>query len=232
MLIRVPVIASTVAIIAILCTSADVASADTTPGPPSFPIQAQGHDQRTTRRGGDRGSHGATGKPLPCPNRKVCGNLGGPQPAAPHIATIDVVHKATDALTLPPPRIRTSPRHKGYVNVRTYLSVDPAGLHAHPAKASVPEQTVTATATPTQIVWNTGETTVTCAATGAAKQCGYTYKRSSANRPGGKYRVTATISWTVVWTCTGACDTAGGSGPTMNSRSSIAFPVGEIQAVN
>ncbi|MEU9018334.1 hypothetical protein [Actinomadura sp. NPDC048394] len=83
-------------------------------------------------------------------------------------------------------------------------------------KVSAGQQTVQAVATPVSVIWNLGEATKTCGGGGGAvaagenagdgyvKTCDYIYQRSSASQPGGSYHITATISWSVRWTCEGA----------------------------
>lgn len=90
-----------------------------------------------------------------------------------------------------------------------------------------------ATATPVSVTWSMGEKEVVCSDGGGkdSKTCTYTYQRSSAGQPGGSYKITATITWNVSWTCAGSdCDSAGGD-LGQESRSSVPTPliVGEIQ---
>ncbi|MFI6517269.1 hypothetical protein ACIBF1_17065 [Spirillospora sp. NPDC050679] len=111
------------------------------------------------------------------------------------------------------PTVHTAPSGKTYVRIRTALWVDGFTTVAT-EPITVGAQTVQATATPKAVVWRLGETTLTCNEAGSkgSTSCGYTYQRSSAKQPGGAYRITATIVWSVNWTCTGAeCDAAGGA---------------------
>ncbi|MFC7732257.1 hypothetical protein [Actinomadura keratinilytica] len=144
-----------------------------------------------------------------------------------------MVESATDDLTLPSPTIHTAPSPKTYVRAFTSLWIDSGSFTPRTAKAAVPDQVVTATATPQSVTWNTGERTITCGSAGSPNgtECGYTYNRSSANQPGGRYQITATINWTVSWTCEGACDPGQQAGtlPNMTSSSTTPLVVEEIQ---
>jgi hypothetical protein len=97
----------------------------------------------------------------------------------------------------------------------------------------VPGQTVTAIATPKDVTWKMGEGTVTCTTAGSRNGtgCGYTYQRSSANQPGGKYAISATVTWNIYWTCEGVCDAATGNFeyPTVSMTSNADLAVGEVQ---
>ena len=63
------------------------------------------------------------------------------------------------------------------------------------------------------------------------KDCNYTYQRSSAGQPGGRYQITATITWARHVDLRGIrCDSAGGD---LGNQTSTSPPtplvVGEIQ---
>ncbi len=157
-------------------------------------------------------------------------NTGPPQAAPP--ATADLAEWARSTAKLPIPQVHTSPEGKTYVQVRTGLWVD--GFNTvQTAPITVGAQTVQATATPQSVRWELGETTLTCNGAGSkdGTSCGYTYHRSSTKAPGGSYKITATIVWTVSWTCSGAeCDQAGGGLAEMTQPSApTPLVVGEIQ---
>ncbi|GLZ09910.1 hypothetical protein Acsp04_01450 [Actinomadura sp. NBRC 104425] len=151
----------------------------------------------------------------------------------PHIPTQVVVESATDDLALPSPTIHTAPSPKTYVRAFTSLWIDSGSFTPRTAQASVPDQVVTATATPQSVTWNMVERTITCGSAGSPNgtECGYTYNRSSASQPGGRYQITATINWTVAWTCQGACDPGQQAGtlPNMTTSSTTPLVVEEIQ---
>lgn len=187
---------------------------------------------RPVRRSG--GGGGGKAAPMPCPGAVNCNVLGaGAAAPPPRIPTIDVAYNAENQLALPAPRVHTSPARKTYVELRTGLWVDPGDFAREEAPATVPGQTVTAVATPKSVTWNMGESTVTCDTAGSPKgtACGYSYKRSSAGRPGGKYAIAVTVTWNVFWTCQGDCDAAQGTydQPTMSMTTNTTLAVGEVQ---
>jgi hypothetical protein len=187
---------------------------------------------RTPGSGGGGGSGKAA--PIPCPAGQVCGNLTvGAAPLA-VVPTIDVAYEARNQLQLPTPTVHTSPRNRTYVQLRTGLWVDPADFAVETASATVGGTTVTAIGKPRDVTWNMGESTVTCDSAGSrnGKTCGYTYQRSSAGRPSGKYAISVTVTWDVSWTCQGVCDApAGDWGPnsTMSRTTDTTLAVGEVQ---
>lgn len=154
-------------------------------------------------------------------------------PAAAPPATVDLAEEARTTATLPTPTAHTSPSGKTYVRVNTRLWVD-GFVTVKTEPITVGAQTVQAIATPKSVTWNLGETTLTCNEPGSknTQECSYTYRRSSAKQQGGTYKITATITWGVTWTCTGAeCDAPGGT-LTDATMPSLQTPltVGEIQS--
>ena len=137
---------------------------------------------------------------------------GGNAPLAPAPpTTLQLVDEALTTKGFPIPVVHTAPDGKTYVRVRTALWVDNFDIvQTQPVSAG--DQTVQATAEPVSVRWNMGEDEFTCKSAGSkdGKSCNYTYKRSSARQPGGKYMITATIIWNVTWTCEGDdCDSPG-----------------------
>jgi hypothetical protein len=195
------------------------------------------------RSAGPSGSGGGdvgTIAPDPCASDPACAaaTMQGP-PAAP-VSTADMVQTAMASMTMPKPELFTSPKGRTYVGVPTFFWIDQAQWQPQTAVAPAGGQTVTARATPTAVQWNLGETTLTCQGPGTAydpagpetqtSDCSYRYQRSSAGQPGKKYQISATISWSVEWTCAGAgCTPAAGQLPAMASTSFAQLPVGEIQ---
>jgi hypothetical protein len=82
---------------------------------------------------------------------------------------------------------------------------------------------VTATAVPNLVTWNMGDGSQAfqCGDAGrpwessytdaAQTDCGYTYRTLSTGQPGGVFHITATISYFVTWTCSGACTSSNGT---------------------
>ncbi|MDN3352670.1 hypothetical protein [Actinomadura sp. DC4] len=192
---------------------------------------------RPAPKGGGGGGGGGGGKaaPMPCPGAVNCNAIGAGAAAAPvqRVPTIDVAYNAENQLALPAPHVHTSPDGKTYVDLRTGLWVAPGDFARETAAATVPGQVVTAVATPKDVTWNMGEGTVVCGTAGSAtgNGCGYTYKRSSAGQPDGKYAISVTVTWSVYWTCAGDCDAAQGTfaDPTMAMTTNTTLAVGEVQ---
>jgi hypothetical protein len=194
---------------------------------------------RNVPHGGGGGGGGGGGKaaPMPCPGAAVnCNGMaaGDAPQAVEHIPTVDVAIDSRNRLQLPAPHVHTAPAAKTYVQLRTGLWVNGGDFAREEAVAAVPDQTVTAVATPKSVTWNMGEGTVTCDTAGSrdGAGCGYTYQRSSAGQPGGKYAISVTVTWDVYWTCAGAgCDAATGAfpEPTMSMTTNTTLAVGEVQ---
>jgi hypothetical protein len=185
------------------------------------------------RRGGGGGRKAA---PMPCPAAVNCNTavLGDPAPPQ-RIPTIDIAYRARNQLKLPAPHVHTSPAGKTYVQLQTGLWVLPGDFARKTAAAPVPGQVVTAIGTPKDVTWNMGESTVTCQTAGRRNgtDCSYTYKRSSAGQPDGKYAISVTVTWNVYWTCEGDCDADAAQGtyavPTMSMTTNTTLAVGEVQ---
>lgn len=185
--------------------------------------------------GGGGGAGGGTGPGLGCPTvgaQIVCAP-GQAAPAAPaHVPTIDVAETARTQIPFPVPHVHTAPAGRTYVQLTTGLWVDPgdyATLVSPPA--TITGETVTATATPRSVTWNMGEGTVVCTGPGSrdGTGCGYTYTHSSADRPGGTYTISATITWALTWACQGACDANAGVLAPETRTTTAQLAVGEIQ---
>jgi hypothetical protein len=150
-----------------------------------------------------------------------------------------LARQARNELHLPGTRIVLSPTGQQLVNLPTWLAVARPGYTTQSASAAVPGESVTATATPTSVVWSTGDgTTVTCDGPGtvyttsddpssSSPTCGHTYRVSSANQPGGVFVVTATVQWSVAWAGGGQR----GTFPDLTTTATVRVPVAESQAL-
>ena len=150
-----------------------------------------------------------------------------------------LARQAVSKLDLPGLRIAMSPVGTQLVAVPTWLWIEQGSWRPRSATAQVPGLSVTATATPSQVVWRTGDgATLTCTGPGTAwtegtdpatpsPTCGHTYRRSSAGMPQGSFPVTATVTWNVAWAGGGQ----GGTVPGLSTTSTIAVRVAEVQAV-
>ena len=192
---------------------------------------------------------GSGGAPAGCRNtaaRLACpgaadamfGTGAGALPAPAALAEL-----AREYLVLPSPVIRSSPAQAGLqlVQLPTWLWISPAEWAARSKTATVPGESVTATATPVEVTWHPGDrSTVTCRGPGtpytsaddpasASPDCGHTYASSSAGQPGGAYTATVTITWDIAWHGAGG---AGGVLPPLFTTAVAAFRVAESQALD
>jgi hypothetical protein len=166
-------------------------------------------------------------------------------PVDPKVSTADVVQMAVASITLPPPHPYTNPSPRTWVGLRTFLWIGPGLWRTYAATAHAGGQTVTVSAHPTQVFWDLGESSTTCPGPGtpwtpetgppeplgtrsseATSACGYTYLRS------GWYDVSATVSYTVGWTCTGGCDATAGTWGPLPATGRIHLTVAEIQTTS
>jgi hypothetical protein len=167
---------------------------------------------------------------------------GGP---APLIDPGALAQEAYRLLPIPTPRLATSPpaNRPQLVNVATWLWVDRSTWGARTATVSVPGESVTATATPRQVIWSMGDGhTVLCDGAGTPYEegrppsgqqptCSYTYKRGSAGEPGDQFSVRATVTWLVTWSAVGVTP-ASGQLPPLQRSAQVGLTVGEAQALN
>ncbi len=191
------------------------------------------------RAGGARGERPAPGGSRGDTITPMCAPTGGADhcitvsvPAPARTPTAAVAEMARDAIALPPPRPRTSPRGRTWVRFPTHLWIDGASWRTRSASVAVDGQTVTITGRPTHVTWDLGETTLTCdgpgvpytrRATGAS--CAHAFARATP----GPFTVTATVHYAVAWTCRGACDAPGGSFDPLPASGTVALRVSEIQ---
>ena len=154
-----------------------------------------------------------------------------------------LAEEATDRADIPLPELRLSPPVDvpQVVNLPTWLAIDPAQWRPVTSSATAGGVTATATAVPQSVTWSMGNgDRVTCAGPGtlydpaggetAAPGCTYTFRRSSARAPGGRFLLEATVTWRVSWAASGA--PGGGSLGTVTRTTSVPIQVAEIQALN
>ncbi len=126
------------------------------------------------------------------------------------------------------------------VNLETWLWLDnfaPVG-----ASASAGGVTVSVSASPVSVRWSMGNgDEVLCTTSGTAydpnrspndqhTDCSYTYRHSSAAEPEGRFTVTTTVTWHVIWTATGIA--AGGDLGQLSRTTTTQVRVAEVQAVH
>jgi hypothetical protein len=170
---------------------------------------------------------------------------GQPQPpSGPAVTLQALAQRAYRFLPLPAPVIRTNPppTQDQLVDLATWLWVDRAAWGARTATASVPGLAVTVTAVPATVTWRMGDGgDVVCRGPGAPFDpavarpgqpgtCSYTYQRASAGALAGRFTVTATTTWRIAWTATGAA--GAGTLPPLSRSSQTALRVAEVQAIN
>jgi hypothetical protein len=156
-----------------------------------------------------------------------------------------LAQQAYRILPIPSPRLATNPpaSRLQLVHVPTWLWVDQTTWGTRTATVSVPGESVTATAIPTNVTWSMGDgRTVVCdgpstpydphlSPTAQYSACTYTYERGSAGMSGDRYKVSATVTWLVSWTATGIAS-SGGQLPPLQRTSLITLAVGEAEALN
>ncbi|WP_327187904.1 ATP/GTP-binding protein [Streptomyces sp. NBC_01334] len=171
--------------------------------------------------------------------------LADPPPAATTTDPAVLAQRAVDSMKLAGPDI-ASPRAAGRYLVGMpmwmWVNQNPTTYGPNTASASAGGVTVTATAKVSKIVWTMGDgAVVTCAGPGTpytaaagksdSPTCGHTYTRASADQTGGRYRVTATSTWTIDWHVT-----TGGAGQagqlTETRQTQIQIPLAELQVLN
>ena len=169
-------------------------------------------------------------------------------PAAGPAPLIDpgaLAQEAYRLLPIPTPRLATNPpaSRPQLVHVPTWLWVDRATWGARTATVSVPGESVTATATPRQVIWSMGDgQTVLCDGAGVPYQasrgpdgqqstCAHIYERGSAGEPADQFQVNATVTWLVTWNAVGIAP-ASGQLPPLQRAARIDLTVGEAQALN
>ncbi|WP_367540368.1 ATP/GTP-binding protein [Streptomyces globisporus] len=163
--------------------------------------------------------------------------------AAPVIDPEAVARRAAASMKLTGPAV-ASPRAAGkyVVGMPMWMWADPSPSTFGPATASATagSVTVTATAKVSQTVWAMGDgTTVTCHGPGTpyspeqgkamSPDCGHRYQRSASDKPDGRYRGTATATWSIAWNA----PALGDEGEFTETRATAWTAwVGEVQVLN
>ncbi|MGW7097615.1 ATP/GTP-binding protein [Streptomyces sp. NPDC054874] len=163
--------------------------------------------------------------------------------SAPAIDPEVVARQAVESMRLTGPVIE-NPRAEGryVVGMPFWMWATPSPRTYGPVSASATAGgvTVTATAKVTTVRWAMGDgTTITCHGPGTpytpekgksmSPDCGHRYERTAHDKPGEKYRGTATATWTITWTA----PALGDSGQFAETRQTEwTARVGEVQVVN
>jgi len=150
--------------------------------------------------------------------------------------------QAVSKLAMPNPAIQSSPGGSApqTVELPTWAWLPAAQWAPISATASVPGESVTATATPVAVTWSWGDGSSTmCQGPGtayvagvsnpaaASPNCGHTYRQTSANQPGHQFPVTATLAWSVAWNGGGQS----GTFPNLTTTATAHWTVRQIQSL-
>ncbi len=152
-----------------------------------------------------------------------------------------LAEQASAQLSVAPPTVQLSPQAdvNQIVQLPTWMWVSNWGSDS--ATASVPGVSATVTATPASVTWDMGNgDQVVCSGPGTpydfgrpeeqqSTDCSYTYRHSSTSRPGGVYQVSATMTYDVSWSASGA--PGGGALAAVSETTTFPLRVLEIHAV-
>jgi hypothetical protein len=176
--------------------------------------------------------------------------LGARAPHAPGgVDASALAEQAERALTLPTPTIDTNPAGFSVVNLATWLWVDQDIWQRFSATADAGPVTATAIATPETVSWSMGDGhQFVCNGPGTAyvpgrsddaqsTSCSYAYSESSAGQPStdgdpndGSFVVSATVTWAVSWSLTGA--SGGGELAPLYTSATTRIRVEQIESVD
>jgi len=136
-------------------------------------------------------------------------------PALQPIDPAVLAEQAIASMTMLPPPIRTMPREGSegaIVGIPVWMWVEPGvtTTGTNSASASAGGITVTAVANVTEVSWEMGDGSTVACGIGTAYDpsyggdpsptCGHVYEvKSTKSDPNGAYTVTATSTWTIVW---------------------------------
>jgi hypothetical protein len=152
-----------------------------------------------------------------------------------------LAQRAESQLPLSAPDIHANPAPaREVVRLPVWAWISGTAYAPRSATASVPGESVTATALPVSVTWTWGDgSTMVCHSAGTtwmpsdsptapSPTCGHTYLTSSAGQPNAAYPVTATLTWQVSWAGAGT----GGVLPDLSRSSIAAFRVAQIETLN
>jgi hypothetical protein len=144
----------------------------------------------------------------------------GPTPVDGRAAAQQVL--STMNLAKPTIHLAPEPPKLSYVGLETWLWMNDTQWATLTDGASLPSARVTVTATPIHATWNTGDgKSETCTTAGVAWEawmndsattsCWHTYQKTSDQMEDDKFPVTAILTYTVEWKCTGNCISSTGT---------------------
>jgi hypothetical protein len=150
--------------------------------------------------------------------------------------------RAESKLTLVKPVVDSSPvsGKAQVVQLPTWAWMPRAQWVPISATASVPGESVTATATPDRLSFSWGDgTSSTCQGpgtpyvagssnpSGSSPTCGHTYRVTSASAPSQQFPVTATLSWKITWAGSGQT----GTFPDLATTTTVHWTVEQVESV-
>ncbi|WP_152476781.1 hypothetical protein [Nocardiopsis salina] len=153
-----------------------------------------------------------------------------------------LAEQARAAMSPPAPEIGAAPPvdRPRFVHMPAWMWIDDASWEPVTATASVSAGSVTVTASPDQVVWDTGDgNEVVCKGPGTvyspqqdedevSPDCGHTYTALPSAGVEGETDLTATWEWQVSWSTT---DGEGGDLESLTTTSSVPISVSEIHSV-
>lgn len=168
------------------------------------------------------------------------GRVGGQElvflTTPPTVTPAELARVARSRMQLPLVDVVLNPSAGTLVGVPVWLALA-GGWESRSASASVPGLSVSATATPTKVVWQMGDNdSRTCSGPGTvfrpgtddpygkSPTCGHTYRHSSGD---GKFTVRATVSYAISWSGGGASGTLAD----LQATGTTTLTVGESQAI-
>lgn len=184
---------------------------------------------------------GDPNKPIATTTQQMVWLTNPPPPALMLPTPAALADRARSLLTPPKPQIGSNPPVSSpqMVGVPTWAFLSRSLWAPVSAKAEVPGESVTATATPVSVTWDFGDgKSIVCTGPGSqfppgadpkasSPDCGHTYRISSGNAPGGKFQVTATISWRVDWVGAGQAGTLND----LTTTATVPVTVNQSQAI-
>jgi hypothetical protein len=150
--------------------------------------------------------------------------------------------QAESKLTLLKPQVDSSPApgKAQVVQLPTWAWMPKAQWAPISATATVPGESVTATATPDRLSFSWGDgTSSSCQGPGtpyvagssdastSSPTCGHTYRITSASAPDQQFPVTATLSWKITWNGGGQA----GTFPDLATTTTVHWPVEQVESV-
>ncbi|QSB13273.1 hypothetical protein JQS43_16760 [Natronosporangium hydrolyticum] len=168
----------------------------------------------------------------------------GEEPGPTIDPTAQLIADALDSLELYAADIGTAPPTDGVGLVRLpvwlWNNTDDSNWGTNTASVSEAGITVSASATATETVWDTGDgEEVTCdegepwvsGVDTLAPPCGHRYLQTSRDQPGGTYTITAVTTWEVEWSVSGG-PSAGSGTLTLHPEASVELEIGEVQVLS